>query len=79
MSEIRDLSLATYDASVYLDDEETIAEYPRATLDNPDPDAFLLAVCDVAKARGMTRFAADTDLGRENLYKAPKPRGPGRI
>ena len=68
-----DLSIAPFDASDYLDNEETIAEYLTAALENPDPNAFLVAVRDVAKARGIARVAADAGLGRESLYKALKP------
>jgi len=32
-----------------------------------------MAVCDVAKARGMATVAANAGLGRESLYKALKP------
>jgi len=39
----------------------------------PNPEAFLVAVADVAKARGMTQLAHDTGLGRESLYKALAP------
>ncbi len=73
MSKLNDLGLAPFDASDYLDNEETIAEYLTAALENPDPDAFLVAVRDVAKARGITKVAADAGLGRESLYKALKP------
>jgi len=65
--------LAPFDASDYLDSEEVIAEYLAVALDDPDPNAFLAAVCDVAKARGMTQVAADAGLGRESLYKALRP------
>lgn len=73
MVETKSLGLAPFDASNYLDDEETIAEYLAAALENPDPDAFLVAVGDVAKARGMTEIAASSGLGRESLYKAIRP------
>jgi len=73
MSDIDKLGLAPFDASDYLDDEETIAEYLRAALENPDPNAFLVAVRDVAKARGITKVAEDAGLGRESLYKALRP------
>ena len=73
MSKLNDLGLAPFDASDYLDSEETIAEYLTAALENPDPDAFLVAVRDVAKARGIAKVAADGGLGRESLYKALKP------
>lgn len=73
MSKHSDLGLAPFDASDYLDSEETIAEYLTAALENPDPDAFLVAVRDVAKARGIANVAAQAGLGRESLYKALKP------
>lgn len=65
--------LAPFDAADYLDDEETIAEYITAALEDPNPDVFLAAVRDVARARGMAQLAKDADLGRESLYKALAP------
>ena len=73
MHNINKLSLAPFDDSDYLDSEETIAEYLSAALENPDSDAFLIAVRDVAKARGISTVAANAGLGRESLYKALKP------
>ncbi|MDN5869658.1 MAG: putative addiction module antidote protein [Nitrococcus sp.] len=62
-----------FDAADYLEDEETIAEYLTAALEDPNPDLFLVAVKDVARARGMTQLAKDAGLGRESLYKALAP------
>jgi probable addiction module antidote protein len=62
-----------FDAADYLDDEETIAEYLTAALEDPNPDLFLVAVRDVARARGMAQLARDSGLGRESLYKALAP------
>jgi probable addiction module antidote protein len=67
------LNIAPFDASDYLDNEETIAEYLSVALNNPDPDAFLDAVRDVAKAQGISTVAQNAGLGRESLYKALKP------
>ena len=64
---------AAYDTADYLTDEETIAEYLSAALQNPDPGMFLVAVKNVARARGMAQLAKDTGLGRESLYKALAP------
>ena len=61
--------LASFDASDYLDNEETIAEYLALALENPDQDAFMMAVRDVAKARGIASVATKAGLGRESLYK----------
>ena len=73
MNKADKLDLAPFDASDYLDNEETIAEYLAAALENPDPDAFLMAVRDVAKAHGITSVAARAGVGRESLYKTLQP------
>jgi probable addiction module antidote protein len=59
-----------FDASKYLDSEEMIAEYLNQALASGDADLLLLAIGDVAKARGIAQIARDTGLGRESLYKA---------
>lgn len=64
---------APFDAADYLDDEESIAEYISAALEDPNPDVFLAAVRDVARARGMAQLAKDAGVGRESLYKALTP------
>ncbi|MDB5814652.1 MAG: XRE-family putative antitoxin [Rhodocyclales bacterium] len=64
---------AQFDASDYLDDEDTIAEYLTAALEDPNPDVFLAAVRDIARAKGMAQLAKDAGLGRESLYKALTP------
>lgn len=62
-----------FDAADYLDSDEAVAAYLSAALEDDDPDLFLTAVKDVARARGMTQLAKDTGLGRESLYKALSP------
>ena len=64
---------APFDAADYLDNEETIAEYITAALEDTNPDVFLAAVRDVARVRGMTQLAKDAGVGRESLYKALTP------
>jgi probable addiction module antidote protein len=64
---------AHFDVADYLDSDELIAEYLSAALEDANPDVFLRAVGDVAKARGMAQLARDTGLGRESLYKALAP------
>ena len=65
--------LSRFDAVDYLDSEEVIAEYLNAALEDDNPDVFLMALGDVAKARGMSKLANDAGLGRESLYKALSP------
>lgn len=59
-----------FDASDYLDSEEIINEYLIAAAEDPNPEVFVLALSNVAKARGMAKVAKDAGLGRESLYKA---------
>ena len=65
--------IARFDAAEFLDSEEAIAEYLSAALEDPNPDVFLAAGADVAKAHGMSQLAKDAGLGRESLYKALAP------
>ena len=53
---------APFDAADYLDNEKVIAEYLNAALEDENPDVFLIAVGDVAKARGMAQLAKDTGV-----------------
>jgi probable addiction module antidote protein len=59
-----------FDTANYLDSEEIIAEYLNAALDDGNPDLLLMALGNIAKARGMTQVAKSTGLGRESLYKS---------
>jgi probable addiction module antidote protein len=61
---------APFDAAQYLDDDVVVAEYLTAAAEDPNPDVFLAALGDVAKARGMAEIAKRAGLGRESLYKA---------
>ena len=65
--------LVPFDAAKYLTDDEAIAEYMNAVLEAEDSDLLLLALGDVARARGMSQVAKDAGLGRESLYKALAP------
>ena len=65
--------LLPFDAARYLTDDAAIAEYMTAVLETDDSDLLLLALGDVARARGMTQVAKDAGLGRESLYKALAP------
>jgi probable addiction module antidote protein len=67
------LKLVAFDAARYLDDDEAIAEYMTAVLEADDADLLLLALGDVARAKGMAQVAKDAGLGRESLYKALAP------
>jgi probable addiction module antidote protein len=65
--------LVAFDAAKYLDDDAAIAEYMTAVLETNNSDLLLLALSDVARAKGMAQVAKDAGLGRESLYKALAP------
>ena len=67
------LKLVAFDAARYLDDDEAIAEYMTAVLEAGNPELLLLALSDIARAKGMAQVARDAGLGRESLYKALAP------
>ena len=73
MTKKTSVKLHAFDAARYLDSEGAIAEYMTAVLEVDDPDLLLLALGDVARAKGMAQVAKDAGLGRESLYKALTP------
>jgi probable addiction module antidote protein len=52
-----------------LADPEEAAAYLNAALEDGSQEVFLLALRDVAVARGLTRLARETSLNRENMYR----------
>lgn len=52
------MAIQAFDVSAHLSDEETIQAYLSAALEDPNPEAFLLALSNVAKARGVIQLAA---------------------
>ena len=65
--------LVPFDAARYLTDDDAVAENMNAVLETGNSDHLLLALGDIARARGMAQVAKDTGLGRESLYKALAP------
>lgn len=63
-------AFSTFDIADYLDNEDVVAEYLTAAIEDENPDVFLAAIGDLAKARGMAQITKDAGLGRESLYKA---------
>ena len=58
-----------WDSAELLTDDEVIVEYLKAALEENDPAFFAKAVGNVARAKGMTTIAEETQLGRPSLYK----------
>ena len=63
-------TFSPWDSVDILDDDEMIVEYLKAALEENDPEFFVKAIGNVARAMGMTNLAQETQLGRSSLYKA---------
>ena len=61
--------LTDFDISQYLDNKEVIAEYLTQVLEDGDIDELMVAIGNIAKAKGLTQISKDSGLGRESLYK----------
>ncbi len=55
----RKTTYKAFEPAAYLDNDEVIAEYLSAAAEDPNPDVFVAALGDVAKARGMAQIAKD--------------------
>lgn len=64
-----------WDAADHLETKEDIALYLEAAFEDGDPTLIAAALGDAARAKGMTKVAAEAGLGRESLYKALSPEG----
>jgi probable addiction module antidote protein len=66
------MSLKTkpFDAAKYLDDDETIAAFIDASLEDNTASGIAHALGVVARARGMTQIAKETGISRESLYRS---------
>ena len=64
--------LHLWDSAQHLKDEEDIALYLQASMEEAGDDPAFIAhtLGVIARARGMTQLAKDTGMGRESLYKA---------
>jgi probable addiction module antidote protein len=67
------VKLRAFDAAEYLDNDVSIAAFLAEAAKDENPDVFLLALSDAARARGIAEIARKTGLGRTSLYKALAP------
>ena len=64
------MKTTVFDAAEYLDSPEVIAAYLQECMADDDPRVFIIALGNVARAKGMSDLAKATGLGRQSLYKA---------
>jgi probable addiction module antidote protein len=59
-----------WEPAEYLETDEQIAAYLEDIFKSGDPNLIIAAIGDVARARGMSKIADETNRGRESLYKS---------
>ena len=71
----------TYEAGLKKDlaNPEEAAAYLNAALEDGSQEVFLMALRDVAEARGITKVARESLLNRENVYRIFSERGNPRL
>jgi probable addiction module antidote protein len=70
---IRAADLPDFDPAEYIKDDEDMAAYLTAILEENDPALLAAALGDIARARGMSEIAKASGITREALYKALRP------
>jgi len=72
---MKPVKTTVWDPAEYLETEEQIAAYLEDIFESGDTELIVAAIGDVARARGMSKIAGDTNRGRESLYKSLSPDG----
>ena len=67
---VKKIKVSDWNVLDYLDNEEAIAAYLQAAVAENDPQSLILAIGDIARARGINKMAADMGVNRESLYKS---------
>ncbi len=64
------MKITPYDATDYLETEEDIIEYLKASFETGDSALIARALGNVAKVKGMSKISKNTNLDRSNLYSS---------
>ena len=75
MSIMKKIKTTKWDAATHLKTDKDIAAYLEAALEDGDAALIAAAIGDIARAKGMSKIAKKTGLGRESLYKALSTNG----
>ena len=69
------LEIRPFESSEYLETEEGMEEFLKATCEDGTAAQIAYALGVIAKARNMTKLAEQTGLSRQALYKALSGQG----
>jgi len=72
---MKPVKTTAWDPAQYIETEEDAAIYLEDIFKTGDPDLIIAAIGDVARAKGMSKIADETNRGRESLYKSLSPGG----
>ena len=61
--------LTTFDPAKHLNSDQAIADFMAGAFETNDPGFNAHALGIVARAKGMTQIANQTDLSREQIYR----------
>jgi len=67
---MKPVKTTVWDPAEYLETDKQIIAYLEDIFKTGDPDLIVMAIGDIARARGMSKIANDTNRGRESLYKS---------
>ena len=67
---MKPIKTTIWDPAEYLETKEQVIAYLEDVFKSGDPNLIIIAIGDVARARGMAKIADDTKRGRESLYKS---------
>jgi len=72
---MKPVKTTVWDPAKYLETDEQVAIYLEDICKSGDPELIVTAIGDVARARGMSKIADETNRGRESLYKSLSQNG----
>lgn len=64
-----EVNITKWDVVDHLQTEEDMINYLEAALEDGDAATISAVLGDIARAKGMTKLAKQTGLGRTSLYK----------
>jgi probable addiction module antidote protein len=67
------LEITPFDMAEMLDNEEVVEAYFAQVIEEGDSGEIIRALSHIARARGMTKLAEETGIGRVSLSKALRP------
>ena len=66
----KEAKITLWDSAEILKTDEQIAVYLEDIFKSGNPELIVAAIGTVARAKGMSKIAGETNKGRESLYKS---------